>query len=259
MQANYQLQGYVRDMDIAPTAAWALGMQQNALWVGKPIIESWTGYPQVPVTPPQQITSNVVVLVISGLTTDGVEHAHTPILDQIINEGASTMKARAVIPATSDTNLASIFLGAGPEETGICIGSIDGVPCSWSAPPAPAAIPPISNPTQYFPSIFDVLNRTNQAFYSGALYNLPNATAAFNSSSITYQYRNSSDEDVALGASYFFTNHPNFTMIQFNEVQTAASSHGYNSSQYYSAIEDADKNIAIIYNSLLVSMPNSIV
>ena len=155
-------------MDIAPTAAWALGMQQNPWWVGKPILEAWTGATQPPVSPPEQITPNVVVLVISGLTTDGLEHAHTPILDQIVANGASTMQARAVIPATTATNLASIFVGAGPEETGICIGSIEGVPCSWSPPPAPAAIPPISNPTQYIPSIFDVLNKTGEAIYSGA-------------------------------------------------------------------------------------------
>lgn len=70
---------------------------------------------------PQKLSQikHVVVIGFDGLSANGVENAKTPNFNKLINEGASTIHARLVLPSSSSTNWASMNMGAGPEQHGI--------------------------------------------------------------------------------------------------------------------------------------------
>ena len=67
--------------------------------------------------------THVVVIGLDGLSPDGLQNADTPTFDKLMQEGASTMHARAVLPTSSSTNWASMIMGAGPEQHGITSNS----------------------------------------------------------------------------------------------------------------------------------------
>lgn len=62
---------------------------------------------------------HVVVIGVDGMSPDGLRNAETPCMDQLMNEGAFSLKARAVRPTSSSPNWASMIMGAAPEQHGI--------------------------------------------------------------------------------------------------------------------------------------------
>ena len=100
-------------MDIPATALWALGISPSSQWTGKAITEIYTSTPLQIQLPPLRLTDMVVIVTISGLTQNGIDQAYTPTIDEIVNNGASTSFARAVMPSTGISNIASILMGAG--------------------------------------------------------------------------------------------------------------------------------------------------
>jgi len=247
VQSGYSLQSYVRGMDIPATALYALGIDAPALWQGRPIVEGWSGKEVSQLVPPSSITSSVVVIDISGLIPSAIT-AETPNLTALKANGASTMEARAIMPSTTMTNVASILMGAGSEETGVCSGNM-GQPCSWVPPPASESLPPSSGAGKLFPSIFAVLNGTTLANTenTGIFYNYANISQLIDASQISKVYQNSSDSSVAQAAAdYFVNNIVNFAFIQFDEVRQAGANHGYNSSQYLTAVAQADIDLGVV-------------
>lgn len=262
VKSGYSLQSYVRGMDIPTTAIHALGFDIPALWQGRPIIEGYTGEPEPSLSPSGSITPTVVVVDISGLIPSAIT-GDTPNLIALRDNGASTMQARAVMPSTTLTNVASILMGAGPEETGICSGNM-GQPCQWQPPPASAALPPISGAGSLFPSIYSVLQASNlpNTSETGAFYNYANITELLDPSQISTIYQNStSDTAVAQAAANYFKSGivPNFVFIQFDEVRQSGEKNGYNSSQYLTAVSQADANLGIVLENLQRYWPNHIV
>ena len=65
------------------------------------------------------IAEHVVIIGVDGLSPRGIAETSTPALDRLIQNGASTMHARAVMPTSSSPNWASMIMGAGPEQHGI--------------------------------------------------------------------------------------------------------------------------------------------
>ncbi|MYI84231.1 MAG: alkaline phosphatase family protein, partial [Rhodothermaceae bacterium] len=62
---------------------------------------------------------HIVVVGVDGLSPDGIRQASTPNLDALMEQGASSFSARAVLPTSSSPNWASMINGAGPEQHGI--------------------------------------------------------------------------------------------------------------------------------------------
>merc|ERR1712137_415053 len=258
VQPGYSLTSYVRGMDIPATAMYALGIDLPAFWQGKPVIEGWAGTPVAPVTPSEQKTSTVAVVVVSGLIPSAI-NAATPNLEALRANGASTMEARAIMPSTTMTNVASILMGAGSEETGICSGNM-GQPCQWQPPPAQASLPPTSGAGSLFPSIFSVLNSTSvpNTGISGAFYNYQNISELIISSQVSKNYQNSSDAAVSQAAADFMSNGVNFLFVQLDEVRQPGEKYGYNSSQYLSTVQQTDGYIGTIVESLQFHLPDHV-
>ena len=258
IQKGYTLQSYVRGMDIPSTALYSLGIEQPGIWQGHPIIEAWSGSVESPITPPSTLTNTVVVVDISGLTPNAIS-GDTSTLQGLMANGASTVSARAVMPSTTLSNVASIIMGAGPEETGVCSGNI-GQSCTWDSV-STASLPPITGAGTLFPSVFDVLNNTNtpNSLRTGAFFNYQDIMNLLNPTQITEIYQNSSDASIASQVANFLKSEPNYVFVQFDELRQAGEQHGYNSTQYYSAAITADQNLAIIVDNLQIQIPDHVV
>ena len=152
----------------------------------------------------------------------------------------------------------------GPEEHGVCTGDLD-TPCIWSPPPAETSLPPLTQLNGgLFPTIFDIVksptyNQKGYLYNTSCFYNWANVSDFF-TTSLDYQFQSSSDAFVASNASAYIQNaNPGVVYIQFNEVEVAAEQKGFNTSDYFNAIESADQNLNTIFQTLAVYAPNTLV
>src|SRR6187402_11202 len=62
---------------------------------------------------------HVIVIGLDGTSPDGLRSAPTPVIHQLIKEGAVKWNVRTVLPSSSSPNWASMIMGAGTEAHGI--------------------------------------------------------------------------------------------------------------------------------------------
>ncbi len=77
---------------------------------------------QVSQTPDLQVP-HVVVIAVDGMSPNGILNANTPILDELMKNGAYTLNGRTVLPTSSSSNWASMVSGAGPVQHGVTSNS----------------------------------------------------------------------------------------------------------------------------------------
>jgi len=252
VNVNYEISSYARSMDIPATALYALGVQQPPIWMGRPMSEIYTSSPyQWPAGPAAPYASTVVTVAISGLNAAGFQLAVAPTMKHLIKNGAYASHARAQMPSTTMPNIASIIMGAGPEETGVCQGPFPDAnsgTCYWNGV-NDSAVPPITGPGKLFPSIFEILFQ----------HNIQNTAAVFRYANITKvlesyvpQYLVSTDANVATQVSNLLkqSTPPAYIFAQFWDVQSAAVNSSYDGAAYLAAIAQVDTYIAQIYNNL---------
>lgn len=166
------------------TVLHALGVAVPPTWSGTPVAEAWP----LPVEPeagaPRPVprrARRVVLAVVSGFGSAAAASADlAPSFASLRSRGVVVSDARATMPCTPATNLASVLMGAGPEEHGVCHGTMTWVNCTYEpymgsgAPPA--VTPLVSSATMWadepegplegersprFPHIFDVAKGQN--------------------------------------------------------------------------------------------------
>ena len=72
-----------------------------------------------PTSENKQLAKHVIVIGIDGMSPNGILTASTRTLDNLMQQGAYTLNARAVLPTSSSTNWATMVSGAGPEQHGV--------------------------------------------------------------------------------------------------------------------------------------------
>ena len=101
---------------------------------------------------------HVVVIGVDAMSPDGLRNAETPRMDQLMNEGAFSLHARAVRPTSSSPNWASIIMGAAPEQHGITSNGWERN--NFSIAPVTTGLEAI------FPTIFSILREQRPEAYS---------------------------------------------------------------------------------------------
>jgi len=249
---NYIIQSYMRNLDTPSTALYALGINQPFLWMGRPASEIWTSQPvQPPPAPSGSRVSTVVSVVISGLNTIGWELAPTPTLDMLIRNGSFAQHARAQMPSTTLTNIASIIMGSGPEETGVCQGPFpDANSCEWNGVDD-SLVPPITGPGALFPSIYQILD-DHSINNTAAVYRFQNISKLIGPTTVK-QYLETTDSGVASQTISLLSQSstsPKYSFTQFWDVQLAGTTHGYQSPEYLAAITKVDALLGNIVQAL---------
>jgi hypothetical protein len=186
---------------------------------------------------------HVVIIGFDGLSPDGLEHAATPNFHKIMQEGAFTLHARAVLPSSSSTNWASMIMGAGPEQHGIT--SNDWEKDNFTLP----AI--VQSEDFLFPTIFSLINQQIPNAEVGAIYHWDGFGRLFEKSAVDYDANPKTEEEtVRVASEYIIAKKPTFTFIHFDHVDHAGHEFGHGSSEYYKSVEKADALLEMVFQAI---------
>lgn len=186
---------------------------------------------------------HVIVIGFDGLSPDGLEKATTPTFDKVIQEGAHTFHARAVLPTSSSPNWASMIMGAGPEQHGITSNS-------WEK--NNFVLPTIVQGEDFlFPTIFNLVDSNIKNAEIGAIYHWGGFGRLFEKSAVDYDVNPENEDETAVIASkYIEEKKPTLTFIHFDHVDHAGHEFGHGTSEYYKSVEKADSLLNQVMNSI---------
>ena len=185
----------------------------------------------------------VILLGIDALSTDGLQFAETPNLDQLIREGALSLKARGVMPTVSAPNWGSMLLGAGPEQHGITKNG-------WKTD-FHTIEPTVADSLGYFPSIFEILKKQKPNMRIAAFYDWPDLGDLFNHRWLDTIVVTSDFKDTYQKAiPYIIQEKPDFTFIYVGHVDEVGHNDGHGSPEYYQSITDVDAQIGQLIAAL---------
>lgn len=177
---------------------------------------------------------HVVILGFDGMSPDGIQKAPTPHLDKIIENGAFTFHARAVLPTSSSQNWASMIMGAGPEQHGITSNK-------WERDTF--VLPPIvTGMENIFPTIFSILRQQRPAAKIGVFYDWSGFGRLFEKSAVDVEMDTKGPEKTIEEAIKYIKNEkPDLTFIHLDHVDHAGHEFGHGTDEYYRAVEETDK------------------
>lgn len=188
---------------------------------------------------------HVIIIGVDGLSTNGIKTANTPTIDSLIANGASSLKARGIIPTSSGPNWASILMGAGPERHGVTSNSYN---------PLEPALPPMvsgNGEKGIFPNVFEILHTQKPEWETGAVYHWPIIRNFFEKQHIDH-FENFENDDRVLVAvkKYISEKKPKFCFIHFDDTDHSGHSYGHGSKEYYKTVEKIDSLVGKITQTL---------
>jgi predicted AlkP superfamily pyrophosphatase or phosphodiesterase len=185
---------------------------------------------------------SLILVLIDGLRPDALARAHTPIMDELIAYGASTMAARTVMPSITLPCIASLILGTPPDVH--CITSN-----TWTNPnPGPGLFELVAKSQRRAASFYnwEQLRDLSRPGYLQASFFLQNDTepeglgdTALTDMATTYLVDARTRQAPV-----------DLTFIYLGHTDAAGHTHGWMSDPYLRAIENADLCIGRVLNAL---------
>lgn len=182
---------------------------------------------------------HVIIIGVDAMSPDGIINADTPVLDEIMAEGAYTLNARGVLPTSSSTNWASMVSGAGPEQHGVTSNGWERDDFNF---------PPVTTGTEdIFPTIFGVARTQRPSMEMGAIYTWSGFGRLIERTALSYDANGSDDEDTMNKAvAYIKGKKPGLLFIHFDDVDHAGHTYGHKTQTFYDAVALADTQIGAI-------------
>jgi predicted AlkP superfamily pyrophosphatase or phosphodiesterase len=176
----------------------------------------------------------VIVIGFDGLSGWGISQTSTPVFANIKLQGASTLKAKAVLPTSSSSNWASMIMGASPNEHGIKSNK-------WKRTKLKGKSFCNRNYGQIFPTIFGVLReqKPDSKIYAVHHWNgfarLTDLNA-FDKITHTKNEFNTAKKAIEI----IKEKQPDFLFLHFDHCDHAGHEYGHETSEYFEAIKVAD-------------------
>jgi len=188
-------------------------------------------------------TRHVLIVGVDGLSPEGIRIAATPVLERLMREGASSMRARAVMPTSSSSNWASMIMGAGPEQHGIT--SNDWQRQTHSIPPTTTGAEGI------FPTIFGAAREAHPTAAIGVFHDWDGFGRLVDASSCTVVTDTDGPLDTTARAVAFIeSERPLLTFVHLDHVDQAGHTHGWHTASYLEAVAVADRLIGDLLAAL---------
>lgn len=182
---------------------------------------------------------HVIIIGVDGLSPDGVMHATTPTLRDMMANGSWSLHARGVMPTSSSANWASILTGAGPEQHGVTTN--DWTVGAFNFPTS------VTGSGNFFPSLFQILTDQHPEWEVGSVYHWKGFGNLYDHRFVDYDvHGESEDETAALAQAYIKARRPTFLFVHFDHVDHAGHEYGHGTPQYYASVAKADTLIADI-------------
>lgn len=192
----------------------------------------------------QQIAKHVILIGSDGFGAYAFKKAEVPNLRKLMQEGAYSLKARAVLPSSSAVNWASMLMGSGPELHGYT---------EWGSktPELPSRFIGKGN---IYPTIFSLIDEQMPKAKKGVAYKWEGIGYLFEKNMVDLDYNGKSDEATLVKALEFLTKEkPALTFIHFDEPDGAGHEVGHDTPDYYEAVEKIDG----LVGNLLKAMEDS--
>ncbi len=192
---------------------------------------------------PFKSIKHVLIIGVDGMSPDGIRQAATPNIDWLMANGASTLRARGVLPSSSSPNWASMITGAGPEQHGITSNA-------WEKDdfvlPSAAA-----DHNGYFPSIFTLIHDQRPKAKSAAIYHWDGFGRLFDSTAVDLSISPKTEAATAeTTANYLREKRPLLCFVHFDHVDHAGHSLGHGTPEYYASVGKADSLIGVLLDAL---------
>jgi hypothetical protein len=182
---------------------------------------------------------HVVVFGVDGMSPDGVRHAHTPHMHQMMEHGAYTLHARSVLPTSSSPNWASMISGAGPDRTGVTSNS-------WERNDDGIA-PVVIGDEGIFPTIFSVVRHGKPTAEIGVIHDWDGLARLVEATKGHYIKHEDGPYNTITGAvKYIETKKPDFLFLHLDNVDGAGHEYGHGSAEYYKAVGLADSLLGVV-------------
>jgi hypothetical protein len=187
--------------------------------------------------------THVIVIGIDGMSPDGIRTASTPVMHQLIEQGAVKWNVRTVLPSISSPNWASMIMGAGTEAHGITDN--DWGRQEYTLPPV------VSDEEGIFPTIFGWIRKNRPDAEIGAVYQWTGFGRLFEKSAVNYD-KNMPDEVTTAEtfSAYIRAKKPLFAFMHLDHVDDAGHELGHGTPGYYQAVSKADSLIGIVVKSI---------
>ena len=181
----------------------------------------------------------MIVIGVDALSPNGIINARTPVMDEIMAQGAYTLNARGVLPTSSSPNWASMVSGSGPEQHGITSNSWERD--DHTLPPVTMGIEDI------YPTIFGVAKDQKPDLEIGAIYTWTGFGRLIERSALSYDTTEENDTlTIQKAVAYIKEKKPDFLFLQLDDVDHVGHHDGHKTEAYYKAVAIADGQIGAV-------------
>jgi predicted AlkP superfamily pyrophosphatase or phosphodiesterase len=187
---------------------------------------------------------HVVLIGIDGLSPEGIMQASTPTFDSLMQEGAYSMTAQAVLPSSSGPNWASMIYGASPEEHGVYNND-------WRPKDIGENVLCNKEAGSMWPSIFRLIREQYDdaelaSFHDWSTIGRLIEPGVLNMLADT----KGEDRTAQAAADYLFEYEPELMFVHLDHVDHAGHSQQWGSAEYLHAVEKADRLTNLILEGL---------
>lgn len=189
---------------------------------------------------------HVVLIGIDGWGGYSVPKAHDiPNLQNLMTNGAYTLKNRSVLPSSSAINWASMFNGAPTEIHGYT---------QWGSrrPEIPSAV---VNSRGIFPSVFSLLREKYPKIETGCIAEWDGIKYLVDSAAISYvdvasNYEKDPEQLCRMAEEYIKGKKPAFVAVCFDQLDHVGHDVGHDTPEYYDVLASIDKLVGRIIQSV---------
>ncbi|MBI3853158.1 MAG: alkaline phosphatase [Verrucomicrobia bacterium] len=186
---------------------------------------------------------HVVIIGCDGMSPNGVLKAKTPVMRQLMKEGAYTLHARGVMPTSSSPNWASMIMGAGPEQHGVT--SNDWETNKFDITPIAVGSGGI------FPTIFGLLRDQRPKSVIACFHDWDGFGRLFERKAADMiEDSDGPTNAVEHAVAYIRQKKPTFTFIHLDHVDHVGHQIGHGTPEYFASVEVADKLIGEVIQGL---------
>lgn len=187
---------------------------------------------------------HVVIIAADGFSAEvmAANPGKFPNIEKLFSRGASTLKARSVLPSSSAINWATLLMGAGSEMHGFT---------DWGSK-TPEVEPAYVNQWGMFPGIFGLVRENMPQAKTGVLYTWDGIGYLFEKKAVDMDYlAEKGDDQLASEAVKFIeAEKPTLCFVCFAEPDGAGHGKGWMSDDYVRMCEKIDSLVGVVVNSV---------
>lgn len=178
---------------------------------------------------------HVVLIGCDGLGAYAIPGADMPALKKMMENGAWSLKARAVLPSSSAVNWASILMGAGPTLHGYT---------EWNSavPEIPSAD---TTKSGMFPSVFSLLKAQKPRSTTALIYSWGGIGPLIEKTLTDTRFAGKDKDDVCVdtAVSVIINKKPTLTFVHLDEPDGVGHNIGHRTKEYYEELKNVDARI----------------